>query len=37
MHAIDLFICFGAGILSVLWFEATKFIARQLKIDLMKI
>jgi Ca2+-transporting ATPase len=36
MHLIDLFVCFCAGILSVIWFEILKYIFNKLKLDIMK-
>ncbi len=36
MHPVDMLICFGAGILSVIWFEFVKIIFNRLGIDLMK-
>jgi len=36
MHTIDIFICLGAGVLSVIWFEFLKLILRKNNIDLLR-
>lgn len=36
LHSVDIFICLGAGILSVIWFEFLKLVLRRNKIDLLR-
>jgi len=36
LHAIDLLICLGAGILSIAWFEFLKVFRKKLRISLYR-